>query len=83
MGKLAMKPSHYNQLKRKVFAKLSKQNMSPREVSRRALTSTRVLWDIYWSSGGAFGNEAKYRYLKDDHITSAMISIMREYGWRK
>ena len=77
MGKLAIKQTHYNQLKRKVFALLDKQ---PRGTAKKALSSTRLLWDIYWASGGAFSNASEYRYLNDAHIDSALKSIMQEYS---
>ena len=76
MGKLAIKQTHYNQLKRKVFALLDKQ---PVGTAKKALGSTRLLWDIYWSCGGAFTNASEYHYLNDNHIDSALKSIMREY----
>jgi len=76
MGKLAIKQTHYNQLKRKVFTLMDKQ---PKGTAKKALTSTRLLWDIYWVSGGAFTNASEYHYLNDSHIDSALKSIMREY----
>lgn len=76
MGKLVIKDSHYNQLKKKVFALLEKQ---PKGTAKKALTSTRLRWDIYWASGGAFTNASEYHYLNDNHIDSALKQIMREY----
>ena len=76
MGKLVIKDSHYNQLKKKVFALLEKQ---PKGTTKKALTSTRLRWDIYWASGGAFTNASEYHYLNDNHIDSALKQIMREY----
>jgi len=76
VGKLVIKDSHYNQLKKKVFALLEKQ---PKGTAKKALTSTRLRWDIYWASGGAFTNASEYHYLNDNHIDSALKQIMREY----
>ena len=76
MGKLAIKDTHYNQLKRKVFALLDKQ---PGGTAKKALRTTRLLWDIYWASGGSFSNASEYHYLNNNHIDSALKSIMREY----
>lgn len=75
MGKLAIKDSHYRQLKKKVLALLAKQ---PRGTAKKALSSTRLRWDIYWASGGAFSNASEYRYLSDNYIDSALKSILRE-----
>jgi len=77
MGKLAIKDTHYNQLKRKVFALLDKQ---PKGTAKKALNSMRLRWDIYWASGGAFSNASEYHYLNDNHIDSALKQIMREYS---
>ena len=76
MGQLAMKDTHYNQLKRKVFAVLAK---APKGTAGKALNSMRLRWDIYWASGGAFTNASEYHYLNDNHIDSALKQIMREY----
>jgi len=76
MAKLAIKSNHYNQLKRRVFALLSKQ---PKGTAKKALSSMRLRGDIYWASGGAFTNASEYHYLNDNHIDSALKAIMREY----
>lgn len=76
MARLAIKDTHYRQLKQKVLALLNKH---PRGTAKKALASTRLRWDIYWASSGAFTNASEYRYLKDDHIDSALKAIMREY----
>lgn len=75
MGKLVIKDSHYRQLKKKVLALLAKQ---PRGIAKKALVSTRLRWDIYRASGGAFSNAREYHYLNDNHIDSALKSILRE-----
>ena len=76
MGALAIKSSHYSQLKKKVFALLGKQ---PKGTAQRGLSSMRTRWDIYWASGGAFSNATEYHYLNDNHIDSALKAILKEY----
>ena len=74
MGKLAMKATHYNQLKRKVFAVLAK---TPKGTASKALNSMRLRWDIFWVAKAY--DKAYYEYLNDNHIDSALKQIMREY----
>ncbi len=76
MGKLAIKQTHYNQLKRRVFDLLNKQSVG---AAKTGLISTRTRWGIYWASGGAFSNATEYHYLNDSHIDSAMKAILKEY----
>lgn len=77
MPKLVIKDIHYKALKRKVFALLRKQ---PSGTAKKALSSMRLRWDIYWASKGAFSNASEYHYLNDNHIDSALKAIMREYA---
>jgi hypothetical protein len=74
MGKLAMKATHYNQMKRKVFVVLDK---APKGTAGKALTSMRLRWDIFWAAK-AYDKE-HYDYLNDNNIDSALKQIMREY----
>ena len=82
MGRLAIKDTHYIRLKSKVFTALAK---APRGTAGQALRSMRVRWDIFWAAtkgdNFAFINEL-YRYLNDNHIDSALKSIIREYNVR-
>ena len=76
MGKLAIKPAHYQSLKKKIFSFMDKHKMLS---AKKGLSSMRYRWDIYWACGGAFTNASEFRYLKDDHIDSALKSILNEY----
>lgn len=76
MGKLIIKPEHYQQLKKKVFSLLAGGKNAD---AKKGLISMKHRWDIYWASGGAFSNASKYRYLNDNHIDSALKSILKEY----
>jgi len=77
MGKLAMKPKHYQKLKLKVFKYLYTAKI-PGGI-KKALSSMTIRWKIYWASGGAFSNASEYHYLNDNHIDSALKSIIKEY----
>jgi hypothetical protein len=67
---------HYNQLKDKIFQYLDKY---PQINIQQGLESMRIRWDIYWNCGGSFSNAQEYQYLNDNHIDTAIKSILKEY----
>jgi hypothetical protein len=75
-----MNPNHYDMLNHKMTAYL---DAHPEIDVKQALASMRARWDIYWKSGGAFSNAQEYQYLTDNHIDTALKSILEHRVARK
>lgn len=80
MGKLAIKPADYRELKTAIYALLRKQKNS-KQIADKAVDSMRIRWDALYATGltqkGVISRF--YKYLNDSHIDSALKQIMREY----
>lgn len=66
--------THYCQLKSKYEQYVKQHNINP----VNALNSMRLRWDIYWACGGAFTNTQEYQYLNDNHIDTAIRTILKD-----
>ncbi|MFA5049294.1 MAG: hypothetical protein WC516_09785 [Patescibacteria group bacterium] len=71
---MRIEQGHYIALDKSINSYL---NNNPNIDITTALESVRYRWDIYWHSGGAFTNAQEYQYLTDNHIDTAIKSILR------
>jgi hypothetical protein len=77
---MRMKPEHYDMLNRGIAAFL---DAHPEIDIKKALETTRGRWDIYWASKGSFTNAQEFQYLTDNHIDTALKSILKDRIARK
>ena len=77
---MRMSPEHYDMLNKKLTAYL---DTHPEINIKQALASMRARWDIYWASKGSFSNAQEYQYLTDNHIDTALKSILEHRVARK
>ena len=81
---MRMTPEHYDMLLKKMNAYLDEH---PGLNVKEAIESERGRWDIYWAAGGMSGhhggNPPEFSYLTDNHIDTALKSILRDRVARK
>jgi hypothetical protein len=79
MAKLKITPEHLERMRALLTPLVARKAVSAYRAEHPEHSEIRILWD-YWNSTGREGLEftchTLYAYLNDDHITSALRTIL-------